>query len=367
VVFTPQGDRVASASEDRTVRVWDTRTGQGVVTLPGHAGAVTAVAFSPDGQRIASACEDGSVRVWDAATGQEALTLRRQLVYAFGVFFSPDGERLVASGSGRGEVFRVWEAKDASQDSQTARAEVLKTDAQQVGYMRGRVHSRLGQWDKAVAAYSEAIDLGLRDAPIWSERGTAYAILEQYESAAADFARAVEAKPDEVYFWYYQAVAKLATDDLDGYRRVCAGVRERFGKTKDPARAGRLLWTCEMVVEPGTSTAELVQWGKLATASNEYVRVLGHALYRDGQYEAAVRHLQARAKIEPSRGDDLLFLAMAQHRLRKEDEAHATFAQAVAWIANSERVLAAGGVWSWYERVWIRHLRKETEALLQDQ
>src|SRR5207249_2084178 len=125
-------------------------------------------------------------------------------------------------------------------------------------------------------------------ARIWSERGTAYGMLAQYERAAADFARAAEAKPDDPFVWFCHAVAKLGADDVDGFRRVCAGMRERFGKTKDSATAGHLLSACRVVAEPGAATAELVRWGKLAAANKEHVRLLGHALYRVGRYEAAV-------------------------------------------------------------------------------
>src|SRR5262249_48766716 len=54
VAFSPDGKRIVSGSEDRTLKVWDAQTGQETRTLEGHTGIVYSVAFSPDGKRIAS-------------------------------------------------------------------------------------------------------------------------------------------------------------------------------------------------------------------------------------------------------------------------------------------------------------------------
>jgi tetratricopeptide (TPR) repeat protein len=66
VAFSPDGARLASASQDQTVKVWDAATGQELCTLKGHTESVHGVAFSPDGARLASASRDGTVAVYDA-------------------------------------------------------------------------------------------------------------------------------------------------------------------------------------------------------------------------------------------------------------------------------------------------------------
>ena len=66
VSFSPDGKRLASASSDQTVKVWDATTGQEALTLKGHTSSVGSVSFSPDGQRLASASWDHTVKVWDA-------------------------------------------------------------------------------------------------------------------------------------------------------------------------------------------------------------------------------------------------------------------------------------------------------------
>ena len=72
VAFSPDGTKIVSGSDDKTVRVWDAATGQPVHEEPltGHTDYVTSVAFSPDGTKIVSGSWDNTVRIWDASTGQ---------------------------------------------------------------------------------------------------------------------------------------------------------------------------------------------------------------------------------------------------------------------------------------------------------
>jgi hypothetical protein len=79
-MFSPDGRRLATASWDRTVKVWDAQTGQEAITLKGHTGWVEGVAFSPDGQHIASASDDRTVKVWDATPPSAESNLQFQAV-----------------------------------------------------------------------------------------------------------------------------------------------------------------------------------------------------------------------------------------------------------------------------------------------
>jgi WD40 repeat protein len=115
LAYSPDGTRLASASWDDTVRVWDVFTGQEALPpLRGHTADVCAVAYSPDGRKLASASYDLTVRVWDAVTGQEVLPpLRGHTRPVLSVAFSPDGRRLVSGGASSGTAgdlsVRLWD------------------------------------------------------------------------------------------------------------------------------------------------------------------------------------------------------------------------------------------------------------------
>ncbi|MHC5115317.1 MAG: protein kinase domain-containing protein, partial [Planctomycetota bacterium] len=107
VAYSPDGSRVASASVDETVRLWNARTGEIIAVLDDHSERVLVVDYSPDGELLATAARDGDIHLRRAEDGEtiRVLTGNASIIYAFA--FSPDG-RLLASASSDGAV-RLWE------------------------------------------------------------------------------------------------------------------------------------------------------------------------------------------------------------------------------------------------------------------
>ncbi|MFO0951656.1 MAG: serine/threonine-protein kinase [Isosphaeraceae bacterium] len=99
--FSPDGARVVTASWDGTAKVWDAKSGAGVLTLKGHAWFVNSASFSPDGARVVSASQDGTAKVWDAKSGAELLTLKGHAGSVNSASFSPDGASSPRARTGR--------------------------------------------------------------------------------------------------------------------------------------------------------------------------------------------------------------------------------------------------------------------------
>lgn len=108
VAFSPDGQLLASASEDKTVKLWDPSSHREVATLAGHTNYVSSIAFSPDSRLLASASEDQTVRVWDVGGRKlkEIIPLTGNPAVS-SVAFSMDG-KLLAVGCGDATV-RLWD------------------------------------------------------------------------------------------------------------------------------------------------------------------------------------------------------------------------------------------------------------------
>jgi WD40 repeat protein len=103
LAFSSDGQMLASASKDKTIKVWNFLANQESHTLEGHGesswfGGVNSVAFSPNNKKLASGSDDKTIKLWDLTTTQEILTFTGHEEKVYSVAFSPDG-KILASGS----------------------------------------------------------------------------------------------------------------------------------------------------------------------------------------------------------------------------------------------------------------------------
>ncbi|KAJ1552576.1 Notchless protein 1, partial [Cladochytrium tenue] len=101
ICFSPDGRFLASASFDKSVKLWDGRTGKFLETLRGHVGAVYQVSFSADSRQVLSASKDSTVKAWDLQKRRLRNDLPGHADEVYAIDWSPNGEKAASAGKDR--------------------------------------------------------------------------------------------------------------------------------------------------------------------------------------------------------------------------------------------------------------------------
>lgn len=107
--FSPDSKLLATASADRTVKLWDAMTGRELRTLRGHTDWCYEAAFSPDSKMLATCSSDFTIRLWDVASGRALAVIQGHPGEVHTVAFSPDGKWLASGGDDR--LLKVWDVR----------------------------------------------------------------------------------------------------------------------------------------------------------------------------------------------------------------------------------------------------------------
>ncbi|WP_220197478.1 WD40 repeat domain-containing protein, partial [Ktedonospora formicarum] len=108
IAWSPDSTRIASVSNDKTVRVWTVTTDETQQVYTGHSDMVLSVSWSSDGKYMVSGSTDKTAQVFNAATGKKLFTFKKHTGSVFSVSWSPDSKRVVSTGEGGTEY--VWQA-----------------------------------------------------------------------------------------------------------------------------------------------------------------------------------------------------------------------------------------------------------------
>ncbi len=444
--FGMDGKLVATTAADYTARVWDAATGLPVSPWLRHlAPQVERAQFSPDGTRLFTS---NVFRIWTWDLSPEfpaSETLVRlaewtagQLVDENGGFVPIDFSDMVKLMTtlidiqprqwplhhrrGRAFADRAYES-EKKQDWESAiadftRALQLGANDRELWFDIGNAHYALRDFGSAVRELTRAIELGLDEARVWSKRGHAhlgnrepdkavadfskyidralyagtpylnrgfaYAELDRWADARADYERGIRLETQTqgdhavpMGFRYQLALTHLGGDDRDGYRKVCASLIERFGRTPDADAGYFVAWTCSVAPDAVTDFDRVVALAEKALAADpenaSYLNSLGAALYRKGDFKQAAERLKAAVAMQDAAktaGKEVfsspvyprLFLALAFVQLGDTAEAKKWLDDGVKWAEQPPP--SPDPPPNWVQRLVIKLLRREAEARL---
>jgi serine/threonine-protein kinase len=209
-------------------------------------------------------------------------------------------------------------------------------------------------------------------------RGDLWARTGRWKEAAADFSKLIELEPENHENYHLLAPLLVQSGDLDAYRRHCAQVAKRFGKTNDPTIAERMTKDCLILPSSGADLDIVADMADSAIAADPdhwgatfFQFAKGLSEYRQGHFTSAVQRMQkvlaTPGEFEFRDAEAHLVLAMAHHQLKQADEARAALAEGSAIIDAKPKVGSGALGVDWNDWLIAHALRIEARDLIEGQ
>jgi Flp pilus assembly protein TadD len=320
----------------------------------------------------------------------------------------PDQPRLwLARGRRYAELKRWTEA-----DADLAKVVDLKRDDPQIWAERGRFYAEHRQFHKAAADFNKALDLlgdgenfgnpwfvdraGVDDElarwddvfaqvaeqrpndwHVWAARFRRFTSRGQWKLAVDVLDKIKELAPHRYESWYFEAPLRLEIGDVEGYRRACRDMLEKYGQTDNPTLALHIARTCLLAPDAAPDLKPVVQLAERAVTATEnnpayrdFLLIRALADYRSGDYARAVDRIASLAPNPTDWATDAgayLVAAQANQRLGRADAAKQELAQAEAIMdrfPKIERGQQLGD--NWYACLSCQIAHREAKALIDD-
>ncbi|MBI1325815.1 protein kinase [bacterium] len=312
VAFSPDGTRLATASYDRTVKIWDMRTGKDLFTLLGHTAGVMTVGFSPDGHRLVSGGIDFTCRVWNAEPLPSAITAEHDERY-------------------RRKIQTMEQLKYATDDLE--RATILSED---------------DKWNLA----AEALDAGVTKKP--DDLDFRLRLIE---------ALVMLGEPDRVRLACDAARVKFAASEDPLKKLILDGVCDLAeGATSDPRKKSvmrKIIATSEEI-DRILALGNLGDWSEVSADLENIIRqhpgdvrcrfIYALALVQQRKYDEGIATFREAIRIDPKYDETYAHLGWTYRDLGRFSEALAAFETG---IAQSEKRIPAG-----YWNDWVKKTRR---------
>jgi WD40 repeat protein/serine/threonine protein kinase len=367
LAWSPDGRRIASGSTDKTVQVWDPAHGEELLRFGASDAEVRQCQWSPDGRRLAASNVDGTILIWDASTGYnslnsqeyvreqaranlkeaeklrvgdqktDALPLLERTLERLKTALGPDHEDAVCCTQKLGQLYqdlgRVPEAVALFEESVAKQKAVSAPDAYRtLQYMTGlaEAYQQAGRFDRAERLVDEAIEVTRR---VSAQEG-AKAMFQSVRNLAMRYEGQGELAKAESLFGKVQEIGRRligeTAQDLNTLNNFAwVLLISRQSRLRDPALALEL---ARKAVAKSPSPYD-------AKSPSPYEwNTLGVALYRNGDWNAAIDALTKSEELKPDgqfTSFNGFFLAMAQWQLGHKDEACAWYDKAVTWMEKN--------------------------------